>query len=148
MLKPLLHRYWRFTRGLTLGVRGAVLGADGQVMLVRHGYAKGWHLPGGGVEPGETFVEALTRELAEEANVTLKGVPRLHGIFQNRHASRRDHVAIYVVREFDWAGPPKPTFEIQEARFFPSVALPDGTTAGTRRRLEEILHDRTPDTVW
>jgi ADP-ribose pyrophosphatase YjhB (NUDIX family) len=148
MLNVFLHQYWRFARGLTLGVRGAVLDAEGQVMLVRHGYSPGWHLPGGGVEPGETLLDALTRELAEEANVRLKDVPRLHGVFQNRHASRRDHVAVYVVREFDWAGPPKPSLEIQDARFFPADALPDGTTKGTRRRLEEILQGRAPDAIW
>jgi hypothetical protein len=32
-----------------------------------------------------------------------------------------------------------PDREIEEARFFPRAALPDGTTAGTRARLAEIL---------
>src|SRR6516164_1380697 len=58
--RPILQRYWRWTRGLTLGVRGLVIDAERKVFLITHTYAKGWHLPGGGVEPGETLNEALS----------------------------------------------------------------------------------------
>ena len=51
-LRRLLHLHWRFSRGLTLGVRAVVIDAGGKVFLVRHSYVSGWHLPGGGVEPG------------------------------------------------------------------------------------------------
>lgn len=148
MVKNLLHLYWRMVRGLTLGVRAAVLDADGNVLLVRHGYARGWHLPGGGVEPGESILDALARELMEEGNVTLTGAPQLHGVFQNLHASRRDHVAVYVVRAFEWNGPPKPNLEIREAGFFPLDRLPEETTAGTRRRIEEIVRGTLPAATW
>jgi ADP-ribose pyrophosphatase YjhB (NUDIX family) len=148
MLRRLAHLYWRMRRGLTLGVRAAVLDEQGQVLLVRHGYARGWHLPGGGVEPGETMLDALARELAEEGNVALRGAPALHGVFLNPHASSRDHVAVYVVRAFEWRGPPKPNLEIREAAFFPVDALPEGTTAGTRRRIEEIVGGLAPPPTW
>ena len=148
MLKRLLHVYWRFARGLTLGVRGAVLDAEGRVLLVRHGYVEGWHLPGGGVEPGETLLDALERELREEGNVALTGAPVLHGIFFNDSASRRDHVALYLVRAFEWRGEPAPTLEIREARFFPLENLPEGTTAATRRRLDEIARGAPPAANW
>lgn len=148
MVKRFLHLYWRFARGLTLGVQGCVLDGEGRVLLVRHGYVAGWHFPGGGVETGETILDALTRELNEEAGVRLTGAPVLHGIFQNIAATRRDHVAVYVVRDFEWGGPPAPTYEIREARFFPVAAVPDDTSAATRRRLEEILKGAAPAAIW
>lgn len=148
MLRRFLHFYWRFARGLTLGVQGCVLDREGKVLLVRHGYVAGWHFPGGGVETGETILEALARELMEEGGVKLVGVPALHGIFQNVAATRRDHVALYTVRDFEWRGPPAPNYEIREVRFFPVDALPGDTAAPTRRRLNEILNGAAVAPTW
>src|SRR3954463_2474692 len=99
-LRRIFHLYWRFARGMTLGVRAVVLDGDNRVFLVKHSYVEGWHLPGGGVEVGETFEHALRRELAGEGRIDLSGEPALHGIFFNSHVSRRDHVAVYLVRQF------------------------------------------------
>jgi ADP-ribose pyrophosphatase YjhB (NUDIX family) len=148
MLRRVLHHYWRFSRGLTLGVRGAVFDRDGQVLLVRHGYVRGWHFPGGGVEVGETMLDALVRELLEEGNLIVRGSPRLHGIFLNPAVSVRDHVALFVVREFDWKGPPRARLEIREANFFPLRDMPEGVSAGTLRRLGEIADGTPPAAVW
>jgi len=133
------HLSYLMTRPMTLGVRGVVIGQDESVLLVRHGYVSGWHFPGGGVEVGETCLEALTRELEEEARVALRGPPLLHGLFFNAKLSRRDHVAVYVIRHFAVIGERGLDWEIEEARFFPRAALPDETTAGTRARLAEIF---------
>jgi 8-oxo-dGTP pyrophosphatase MutT (NUDIX family) len=144
----LLHFYWRFARGMTLGVRGLVIDDAGRVLLVQHSYVRGWHLPGGGVEPGETTLHALARELAEEGNISLIGAPRLHGVFFNRRVSRRDHVAVYVVEDFRQDGQFKPNREIAAASFFALDAMPNDTTAGTRARIAEVLGGAPVSQHW
>lgn len=143
-----LHAWFLASRGLTLGVRGAVIDGENRVLLIRHTYVSGWYMPGGGVEIGEDSVTALTRELAEEAEVRLGAVPRLHGIFFNGHVSRRDHVLVYVVRDFTITGPKRPDREIAEAAFFPLAALPDGVTRGKQARLQEIVSGSAPSAHW
>jgi ADP-ribose pyrophosphatase YjhB (NUDIX family) len=144
----LLHWSFLLARPMTLGVRAIVADAGERVLLVRHGYLSGWHFPGGGVEPGETCVEALTRELKEEALVAIDGPPLLHGLFLNAQLSRRDHVAVYLIRTFRVLGERAPDWEIEEARFFPRTALPEGATQATRARLAEIFDSAPLSSRW
>ena len=130
---------WRLTRGLTLGVRAFVIGPDGRIFLVKHSYVSGWHLPGGGVEPGETLIDALVRELREEGNLEPTAPPMLHGVFFNDSLSRRNHVAVFVVRDFRQLGAPVPDYEIIAHGFFGLDALPNDTTAATRARIIEVV---------
>ena len=144
----LVHVYWRFARGLTLGVRALVLDRDGRVFLIKHSYVDGWHLPGGGVEVGETVLEAVARELHEEGNIELVGMPALHGVFYHPLYSNRDHVALFIVRGYRQLAPPQPTHEIIAHGFFPLDALPPGTTRGTRARIAEALHGAALSQRW
>jgi ADP-ribose pyrophosphatase YjhB (NUDIX family) len=144
----LAHLSFLITRPMTLGVRAVVIDSDDRVLLVRHSYVSGWHFPGGGVEVGETCMEALARELEEEARVALEGPPLLHGVFLNARRSRRDHVAVYVVRTFRVLGERAPDWEIEEALFFPRSALPEGTTAAARARLAEIFNSAPLSDRW
>ncbi|MCW5704253.1 MAG: NUDIX domain-containing protein [Bradyrhizobium sp.] len=148
LLRRIFHLYWRIARGMTLGVRGVVLDAEGKVFLIHHTYVSGWQLPGGGVETGETLLEALQRELMEEGRIELLAQPVLHGLFLNRHVSRRDHVAIYVIREFRQDRMPEPNREIAACGFFAVDALPADTTEGTRRRIAEVVHGHKPIATW
>jgi 8-oxo-dGTP pyrophosphatase MutT (NUDIX family) len=148
LLRRLLHFYWRFSRAATLGARAMVIDGKGRIFLIKHSYVAGWHLPGGGVETGETFLEALVRELAEEGNIVMSAPPVLHGIFFNKRASRRDHVALYIVREFRQDAPPRPNYEIIEHGFFALDALPDGTSRATRARVAEVFGGAAVSEVW
>jgi 8-oxo-dGTP pyrophosphatase MutT (NUDIX family) len=147
-LRRAFHLYWRIARGMTLGVRGVVLDGGNKVFLVRHSYVAGWHLPGGGVEVGETSHEALRRELVEEGGIELTAEPVLHGLFFNGHVSRRDHVAVYIVRQFRQDRLPEPNHEIVECGFYDAGALPADTTRGTRLRIAEVLDGAAPIATW
>ena len=147
-LRRVFHLYWRFARGMTLGVRAVVLDRDNRVFLVKHSYVSGWHLPGGGVEVGETFGDALRRELVEEGRIEVLGEPALHGLFLNSHVSRRDHVAVYLIRNFSQDRLPEANREIIACGFFDPSALPAETTEGTRLRIAEVLENREPIATW
>lgn len=147
-LRLFFHFYWRLVRGMTLGVRAVVLDEDNRVFLVKHSYVTGWYLPGGGVEVGESFLDALKRELNEEGRIEISGEPALHGLFFNSHVSRRDHVAVYVVRKFRQDRLPEPNREIVATGFFAASALPDGTTPGTILRIREVLDGARRIETW
>ena len=144
----MLHFYWSFARGLTLGARGMVLDAERRVFLVKHSYTDGWHLPGGGVEAGESLLEALARELSEEGNIEMLGPPVLHGIYFHPIYSNRDHVAVYVVRHFRQTAPPQPNREIVAHGFFPLDDLPPGITVGSRARIAEVVSGKAATERW
>lgn len=146
--RPLARLYWRVRRPLTAGVRAVVFDAEGRVLLVRHTYIAGWYLPGGGVERGETMLASLRRELDEEAGVMMRGEARLAGLYANFREFKSDHVALYVLDHGAYEQVPRKSPEIAEAGFFAVDALPEGTSASTRRRIAEIAEGRAPDELW
>jgi 8-oxo-dGTP pyrophosphatase MutT (NUDIX family) len=131
-------------RRVTLGVRAAVF--DGStLLLVRHTYMPGWHMPGGAIDRDESAAEAAARELREETWIEADGLPRFVSFHFNPMKTKSDHVAFFVCDR--WRAPrglATPNMEIAEARFFPRGALPDGVSPATLRRLAEL--DGTPTT--
>ena len=148
LIRRAMHLYWRFSRSATLGARALVIDGQGRIFLVKHSYVDGWHLPGGGVETGETVAEALTRELAEEGNIRLTAAPILHAVYFNRRLSRRDHVALFVVRDFVQDAAPRPNHEIIAHGFFALDALPEDAGRATRARIAEILGGAPVSELW
>jgi FlaA1/EpsC-like NDP-sugar epimerase/8-oxo-dGTP pyrophosphatase MutT (NUDIX family) len=147
-LSKLLHVYFLLRRPMTLGVRAIVVNDKQEVMLVRHRYEPGWQLPGGGVESGESPLEALRRELMEEVSLRITKVDRFLGVFFNSEVSRRDHVMVYLVSSFQECRRLEASHEIGEHGFFPLNNLPPETTAGTRRRLAEAFGQNAISHVW
>lgn len=141
-------RWGLAVRAVTLGVRAIALDAQGRVLLVRHGYEKGWHLPGGAVDLGESAEEAAMRELCEETGVIAEGRPKLVGLFYNPAFGGRDHVALFLFERFAIGPTPAPNREIAEAAWFPRDALPPETTAATLRRLAELEAGAAPAGRW
>ena len=147
LTRPLFHARARWTRGLTLGVRGLVRDGQGRVLLLHHTYTSGWHMPGGGVELGETTEQALAREMVEEAGVELIGRPVLRSFHCTGASFRGDHILFFEVR--DWrAVPATSRGEIHAVEWFAPDALPNETTRGARARIAETLTGAEPDVMW
>lgn len=147
LARLVLHPWFRLTRGLTLGVRVLVQNPQGEILLVRHTYAPGWLLPGGGVERGEIAEEAAAREVLEETGIDLSEPLKLHGAYNNDTAFVGDYVLLFKAQSSD-ALSFKGTVEIAEARYFPSNDLPEGTSPATKRRIAEMLDAQPASGRW
>jgi ADP-ribose pyrophosphatase YjhB (NUDIX family) len=144
---PLYQVHSRLFRGVTLGVRGLVLNEAGEVLLVEHTYMRGWYLPGGGVERGETTEQAVIRELQEEAGVKVIGRPRLLAIHANHRVFRGDHVLLYRVEAWEPCAAADQG-EINAVGWFAPDQLPEAVSPGTRRRIAEALGGAESSPHW
>jgi len=144
----LFHTWFLLTRPMTLGVRALAFDTEGRILLVRHTYISGWHLPGGGVEKGQTMVDALARELREEANVEFGRPPKLQSVHLNTRVTRRDHVVLYLCEDVRQVAPKARDLEIEEARFFTLDELPETVAASTATRIGEFNDGRVADPFW
>lgn len=146
--KRLFVVYGLLTRAMTLGVRAVVMDGEGKVLLVRHTYVAGWHLPGGGVERGETLAEAISKELLEEAHIEVSSRPQYFHTYRNPTTSRYDHVALFLCKDWKTTESWMPNREIAEIGFFSPSDLPQTTTRATQERLNEVLNGVPPADVW
>ena len=137
---------WFITRPHTSGVRAIALTPEGRIVLVRHSYVPGWHLPGGGHEAGESAEAAVLRELREETGMVSHGPVRLLGTLQHRPNYRRDTVTLALVEQVAFTF--RPSLEIVEATAFDPDSLPAETTAGTCRRIAEWRERRPVPDAW
>jgi len=129
---------YRLFRPITTGVRVLCADEDNRILLVRHSYLAGWHLPGGGIGRGETLAAAALRELWEETGVRGARVDRILGTYSRIRPHHTNFIAVLVVTLWHQETPPE-TWEISESGFFDTDALPPGTTFATVRRVREYL---------
>lgn len=78
-----------------------VIDEEGRVLVQMHGGDwEGWCFPGGHVEPKESFVESVIREVWEESGLTIQN-PKICGIKQFfLEDGRRYVVLLFQARQF------------------------------------------------
>lgn len=76
-----------------LGAHAVIVNSEGCVLLLKRTYGdRGWGLPGGGVDPGETLHQALQREVKEEIGIGVTDAV-LTGFYY--HSKINCHVGIF-----------------------------------------------------
>ena len=139
ILYRLLHKYFWFSRGMTLGVRVAIFDHEDRILLVKHSYLKGWHFPGGGVDHGENIYLAARREVIEETGLSTIENLKLKNVYFNQEFSNKDHIAFFTAQtsnvELSVNG-----FEVEEVQFFDKNNLPEGVDPSVIARLKQIHH--------
>jgi 8-oxo-dGTP pyrophosphatase MutT (NUDIX family) len=129
--------FWYFTRPEVRGVQAIPLTPAGRVILVKHRYARGWHLPGGGQKKKEDARTAALRELREEIGLLAHGEVRQLATFAYNPDFRRATVTLFLVADVSYS--PAWSLEIEEVGEFDPSNLPPDTTTIARRRLTEVL---------
>lgn len=145
--RPIFFFVSRLQRGMTLGVRAVAVDAQGRVMLVKHTYLAGWWLPGGGVDRGETTMDAAARELFEETGLKATTPGRLVSVHSNERFFKGDHVLVYRFDAFE-AGALTHHGEIAETGWFDPRNLPEDAHRSTRDRMAEMFGGAPVDPRW
>jgi len=117
----------------------------GKIILIRRGDTGEWCLPGGTLEWGETFREALPRELKEEAGVDLIEAGKLLGLYSNPQRDPRFHAvtAVVAARVSSPRQAPMNPLEILEVRAFSESELPSPLSHGMSDVLMRALSGST-----
>lgn len=136
----LLRASWLVSKPKTRGAHAVAFTPDRRVILVKLSYARGWRLPGGGVERGERPEQAVLRELREEIGMTSHGAVREVAEFQQRVDFKRDTSTLFIVEdvcyEAVWS------LEVKEVRAYDLDVLPADLAPITRRLLRTAVSER------
>jgi 8-oxo-dGTP pyrophosphatase MutT (NUDIX family) len=142
-MQRLRRGYWFMARPKAFGVHAVPMTPAGKVVLVRHTYAKGWRLPGGGIGRGEEPLAAILRELEEEIGLeSWTGVSRIVD-FEHRPDFRRGHGTLFRVDGIAYR--PRRSIEIDEIAEFDPASLPPEATPFTREMIGEALGSNAPE---
>ena len=117
-----------------VSVAALVTNDDGKILLVNSPW-RGWEYPGGLIEPGETFQEALHREIREEAGVEVE-ITGFVGICKNveKDIVNIDFICRYVCGELTTS---EESTEVVWAT--PEEAFRMITFPLTKKRLQQML---------
>ncbi len=124
-----------------LTVDAVVENRRGEVLLVeRRNEPRGWALPGGFVDPGETVEAAAARELREETGLAARALVQFH-VYSDPARDPR-HPTVTVVFLVRAEGTPRGGDDAADARFFPADRLPSPIAFDHREILADVARWR------
>jgi ADP-ribose pyrophosphatase YjhB (NUDIX family) len=113
-----------------------VLNDQNEILLIR-GPKRGWEMPGGQVEEGESLKDAAIRETKEESGIDIE-IIKFCGIFQNVTGSIVN--TLFLGKAV--GGEPKTSPESLDVGFFPvPVALEMVQYKNFKQRIEYVLNE-------
>lgn len=114
-----------------------VLNEQGEILLIK-GPRRGWEIPGGQVEEGESLKDAAIREAKEESGIDIE-ITKFCGIFQN--VDRSICNTLFLGKAI--GGVPTTSSESLEVGFFTiKEALEMVNWKNFRKRIEYCLNER------
>jgi len=126
-----------------VSVAGLVINDDGNILLIKSPW-RGWEYPGGLIEPGETFQEALRREIREEAGVDVE-ITGFVGVCKNveKDIVNIDFTCRYIGGELTTSNESSEVVWVT-----PEEALQMVTFPLTKKRLVNMLSGRKEATLF
>ncbi|MDQ0430151.1 8-oxo-dGTP pyrophosphatase MutT (NUDIX family) [Planomicrobium stackebrandtii] len=117
-----------------LSAAAIVLNDQGEILLIK-GPRRGWEMPGGQVEEGESLKEAAIREAKEETGIDIR-IEKFCGVFQNVEGSICN--TLFLAKPV--GGIETTSAESLEVAFYPvAEALTMVTCKNFRERIEYCL---------
>jgi 8-oxo-dGTP diphosphatase len=124
---------WAANAKFNVGLAAVVVNGDGEILVLRHAYrqyAGDWGLPTGWMRRGESFQQAIAREVLEETGLQVE-VGELLAV-ESGYRLRVELVFRALARGAR-AGAARPSGEVHEARFMPADAAGAVLTGNHRR---------------
>ena len=98
-------------------------GERGIILIERANEPKGWAIPGGYVDYGETFEEAAKREALEETGLDVELVRQFHAYSDPRRDPRQHNVSVVFVARA--TGTPRAGSDAGQVGLFTQETLPE-----------------------
>jgi 8-oxo-dGTP pyrophosphatase MutT (NUDIX family)/DNA-binding XRE family transcriptional regulator len=110
--------------------------AAGRVLVAEREDGKGWNLPGGGVQPGESPWEAALRETREEVGVEA-ALTRLAGLYWVPSG----RAVVFLFEGQVASGKPRPLAETKNVAWADPAALPPTMLPRHAERVRDVVAD-------
>lgn len=123
---------------LKIGVFAVILNSKNEVLLLKRRDKDMWNLPGGGVEKGELYENALLREITEEIGKIVPLYWKLYKAYFKK--KQKEIVLVYRVglSSFEFT----PNEEAVEIGFFNLKELPLNLFKSHKKRILDIMKGR------